>query len=537
MSNMAQVQTKLQEIRDRKDLVLKPTKFLKETFTDFDGTEKPLNIRYYQIQGIFHLLLMKRFILGDDTGLGKTLEAIGALCYLWAKQPNQKVIILTTKSATNQWASEFHKFTRGVTTILGKGTPAVRRKAREAFAKATGPTVMIMGYRAAVQDFTHLQHFKDYVFICDEATAFKNPKTQVHQVCQHLADSADRVWGLTATLIKNNLMEGYGIYRVVVPGLFQMSANQFMLYYCLTRMQKLPKSNRQIPVIIGYAKPKVLEFKETIAPYFLGRPKYEVASELPSLTIQSIPVEMTREQDEKYKDALEGLLEIGTSEGLIEKETTKLTAITYCQEIVNDLELIGATDCTSPKLETLIDLLSDGDFAEENVIVFTRFKTMVDIIMPRLKKAKIAAVRITGDENENEREAAKAAFQNPNSDVRVACITMAGSDAINLQAAKALICYDTPWSAGDFIQLVGRMIRIGSIHDTCYALHLVAKSFMHGATVDKRVMDVLGKKMNLIETVLGKRFKGEDDSTVIEVSNDISDIFSGLVDDARMLSI
>ena len=102
-----------------------------------------------------------------------------------------------------------------------------------------------------------------------------------------------------------------------------------------------------------------------------------------------------------------------------------------------------------------------------------------------------------------------------------------------MQAAKALICYDTPWSAGDFIQLIGRMIRIGSLHDTCYAIHLVAKSFQHKITIDKRVMEVLGKKMKLIEMVLGKRFKGEDDSSVIEVQNDISDIFNGLLDDAR----
>jgi len=466
-----------------------------------------------------------------------TLEAIAALCYLWAKIPNQKTIILTTKSATEQWAGEFHKFTRGVTVIKGKGTPAARKTAREAFAKATGPTVLIMGYRSAVQDFTHLQHFKDYTLICDEATAFKNPKTQVFQVCRHMAAQAATAWGLTATLIKNNLMEGYGIYQVIVPPLFeQYSYNQFMFYFCMVRMQPIPRSNRQIPVIIGYTKEKIQEFKEAIAPYFLGRPKYEVASELPSLTIRTVTVNMSGEQDDRYKDALDGLLEVSTSEGLVEKEVSKLTAVTYCQEIVDDLELIGGTDCLSPKLETLIDLLTDGEFSEDNVIVFTRFRTMVDIIMPRLAKAKIEAVRITGSENETQREEAKAAFQNPNSPVRVACITMAGSDAINLQAAKVLICYDTPWSAGDFIQLVGRMIRIGSIHDKCYALHLVAESLRHDTTIDKRVMNVLGKKMNLIESVLGKRFKGEgEDDSIIEVSNDISDIFSGLVEDAKNL--
>jgi len=309
--SMEQVQAALKKLMTRKDLTVKPTKHLKPTFTDFDGSEKPLKVRYYQIQGMLHLVLMRNFVLGDDTGLGKTLEAIVALCYIWEKEPDRKVIILTTKSATKQWAGEFSKFTTGVTTFLGMGTPVARTKAREAFAASTGPTVMIMGYRSAVQDFTHLQHFDDYIMICDEATAFKNPKTQVHQVCRHMADRSARAWGLTATLIKNNLLEGYGIYQVLVPELFQMTYNQFMMYYCLVRMQKLPRSNRQIPVVIGYAKPRVLEFKDNIAPYFLGRPKYEVASELPSLLIQTLNVEMTGEQDDRYKDALDGLLEIG----------------------------------------------------------------------------------------------------------------------------------------------------------------------------------------------------------------------------------
>jgi hypothetical protein len=65
------VHPKLKEIRERNDLKLKPTKYLKSTFTDFDGKEKPLNIRYYQVQGILHLVSVPRFLLGDDTGLGK----------------------------------------------------------------------------------------------------------------------------------------------------------------------------------------------------------------------------------------------------------------------------------------------------------------------------------------------------------------------------------------------------------------------------------------------------------------------------------
>jgi len=533
VSQMTVVQDRLKVLRGRTDLKLKKTKHLKETFTGFDGKEYPLTLRYYQVQGALHLVMMKRFVLGDDTGLGKTLEGITALCCVWETEPDRKAIILTTKSATKQWAGEFHKFTKGVRIIIGSGTPTQRKAARELFVKSTGPTVMIMGYRAVVQDFTYLQHFKGHILIADEATAFKNPKTQVHQVLLHLSTNADRSWGLTATLIKNNLMEGYGIYRVIVPGLFEMTPNQFMLYYCMVRMQQLPKSRRQIPVIVGYSAAKIKEFKDTIDPYFIGRPKHEVASELPSLVSSTVEVDMTDAQETKYADALAGLLEIiKTEEGLISKETTKLSAIAYCQEIVNDLGLIGFDLDDSPKLDVLVDMLTEGDLADEKIIIYSRFRKMVDIIMARLGKEKINSVRITGSENETARDMAGRTFQNPDSDVRVVCITAAGSEAINLQAAKAVVCYDTPWSAGDFLQLIGRMIRIGSVHDKCYVIHLLARG-AKGKTIDHRVMEVLGKKMNLIEAVLGKRFKGESDAVTVEVENDISDLFSALQQDAR----
>jgi SWI/SNF-related matrix-associated actin-dependent regulator 1 of chromatin subfamily A len=159
---------------------------------------------------------------------------------------------------------------------------------------------------------------------------------------------------------------------------------------------------------------------------------------------------------------------------------------------------------------------------------------MISYVMARLKKEKINAVRVTGKENVDQRRAAMKAFQDPDSDVRAIGITTAGSEAINLQAAKALICIDTPWSAGEFLQLLGRMIRIGSKHDKVYVVHLTARrSGSKKETIDHRTLEVLGKKMNLVEAVLGKRIKGEGDDTAIKVENDISDLFSSLRNDAK----
>jgi hypothetical protein len=892
---------KLKKIRERTDLEARPSAYMRDAFTALDGTPRPLKLRYYQVQGVMHLLAMKRFLLGDDTGLGKTLQSISALCYLWERTPDQKVLILTSKSSVEQWAGEFRKFTNGVTPFVSRGTPVQRRKVREAFWAETGPTVLVMGYRTAVQDFAELQDRDGYVLITDECfdyhtpvvladgtteligkivskrlpvsvmswnpdtgavepkpvinwfrnplnagkrkdlskvsfgysgnvrvtgshefytpsgkvplyrlrvgspvyhysnkipnevqwqvllgsllgdssitspdrnlqgmafghceaqrkllefkhsvlsqlgvsdirwganggypkkdgteklhgrffvngnpalssfidksgiwregkkrvtaewldrigplglavwhaddgslnthvdsngtvshvvsisthgftredhelmvgwlrwkwgvraevktaratgagrkpysylylnrketerffsilpgsipgvehkfpagmptvdvsgsstpvwglvedsitaierwspqpnhkyvydievegnhnyfsngtlvsncSAYKNSETQVHQVCKYLSSKAERTWALTATLIKNNLIEGWGVYNVLVPGLFG-SKNHFMNEYCITRMQILPGTRRQVPVIVGYRQRDIEEFRKRIDPYFLGRPKFEVASELPPLVTRHVKVGMTKLQETKYQEALEGLLLVGEKTGQTEeKEVTKLTAVTYCQQIVNHPELIGI-DGESEKLDALLDLITDGELDGEKVIVFTRFRKMVDIIVPALKKKGVRAVRITGAEDERERKTSQDAFQDPKSDARVVAITTAAAEAINLQAAKALIFYDTPWSAGDYLQILGRMIRIGSTHDRCYAIHLVTEG-----TIDDRVVKVLTKKMGLVESVLGKRIKGEDDAGVtVDATNDLSDLFSELISDAR----
>lgn len=461
-----------------------------------------------------------------------TLQSIAALCYLWEKNPNLKVVVLTSKSAVEQWAGEFTKFTRKTSVYVCRGEPKQRRKIREQYLASKGPTVIVMGYRGAVQDYADMQDWSGFVFITDEAAYYKNPETQIHQACFHLSQRAERTWALTATLIKNNLVEGWGVYRVVVPGLFG-SLNQFMNEYCITRMQQLPGTRRQVPVIVGYRGRDIKAFRDRIDPYFLGRPKFEVASELPPLVTRTVACKLTHFQQEKYAEALSGLLSIGVRDqktGAVsqeEKEVTPLTAVTYCQQIVNHPELIGS-EGDSDKLDTLLDLALNGELAGEKIIVYSRFSKMVDILVPALRKAGVETVRITGEEDEKERKKAQDSFQDPSSAVRVVCITDAAAEAINLQMAKAIVFYDTPWSAGNFLQILGRMIRIGSTHDRCYALHLVVPK-----TIDDRVVKVLGQKMTLVESVLGKRLKGLDEGVTVDVANDLSDLFEGLLSDAR----
>ena len=75
--------TKLKKVREDSELQIRNSTYLKDKITLLDGREIDFQLRYYQAQMVVHLLTMRRFVVGDDTGLGKTLEAIASLCYLW----------------------------------------------------------------------------------------------------------------------------------------------------------------------------------------------------------------------------------------------------------------------------------------------------------------------------------------------------------------------------------------------------------------------------------------------------------------------
>lgn len=456
-----------------------------------------------------------------------TIQAISALCFLWDKKPDNKVMVITTKSAAPQWVDEFDKFTVGVKTFLCKGSPKKRESIFREWLDSEGPSVLVLGYATVRQDITRLgkECPKGLWLITDEASAYKTPSTAVHQCVRLLSESAEKHWALTATLIENHLLEGWAIYKALIPG-FLAGKAWFTETFCITQNQRV--GSKWIEKIVGYRPGAPEDFKRLIEPFFLGRPKMLVAKELPPLTRRRLYVDMSTEQSAKYDEALAGLLGIIDAEGEAkEVETTKLTSLIYCQQIVNSTELLGI-EGRSKKLDALIDLLTEGDLSDEKVIVYTRFRKMVDIIERELTKKKIPCTRITGAENEDQRSLNKKAFQDPKNPTRVIVINSAARQGVNLQAAKALIFFDTPWSAGDYLQILGRMIRIGSTHDAVFAYHLITRD-----TIDEKVQQVLGKKMKLVERVLGRRIKGEDDEIEVAEGNEIGMLFDLLQQDAR----
>lgn len=532
------VYEKLLEVRASKTVSLKPNPLLRTEIRGLNGQPEPFRLRYYQSQGVYHLLMMPRMVLGDGTGLGKTVEAIAALCYLWAtKEPNNKVLIIAPKSAIPQWADEIRRFTTDVEPITSTGDLASRKRAYVRFFEPGGRKVLLMNYQVLCRDWVQgmvrpllpngrpdpkqpvvpgmLDRLtalaaSDLVVVFDEATAFKNMRTKTWEVCRFLADRSKRAYGLTATLLKNNLMEGFSIFKCIRPEVFTTKTS-FLDTFCVVKMQATSRGMK-IPIVVGYRNLDL--FRSRIDPFFLGRPKHAVSDELPTLTTKELRFTLTPLEESKYREALKGLLELGDGELKDYEEHKAFVSLTYCQQTVNSLALLRfqegdeGFDGVGSKEQELVDLVNE-ELDGEKIIVYTRFESHVARLQALLAKVKIKSARITGKEKDADRRRAQQAFQDLDNPVRVMFITDAGSEAINLQAASAMIFYDAPWSWGNYVQIIGRMIRIGSPHKGVLVYHLVSeRPGDKPDTIDGYVLKMLRRKKNLIDRVIGEAAVG-----------------------------
>jgi SNF2 family DNA or RNA helicase len=376
----------------------------------------------------------------------------------------------------------------------------------------------------------------DVSVIFDEAHALKSvsPPSQTHRISKALASFCVYKYGLTATPITNNLMDLYGIYSVLAPG-YLGKLYQFHENYCKFKDIYIPigkrppddmedkRPRRRVPKLVGYKN--LDHFKDTVYPLYFGHRKTEVEQQLPKLIQKVINIPLSSRQSEVYKlvkkKAIEDLGKIrdesyqraGMSLDDLDdshKSTLEHTLVGFIrlQQAANSLELlpadfIGVHDKDSSKIEELVRILKE-ELGNEKVVIFSKYKNMVNLVGAALKKEGIKYVRITGDEKTQElkHESMKAFQKDP--EIQVCLITTAGSASINLQISAYLICLDLPWSLGSLVQLIGRIHRLGSTHNSVVVLFFLAEG-----TIDYYIYDILKGKKELADYVVDGTDIGE----------------------------
>ena len=372
---------------------------------------------------------------------------------------------------------------------------ALKVQAKEAFeAQFKDCDLYILNYETLLDEKVRkaLRKIKPQYVFSDEAHYIKSASAKRSKFLCEFSDARIKV-GATATPIKRDPSDLYGLFRFIKPELF-ISKSRFATTYLRT--------DRATGRVIGTKNEKQLSAQ--IDPYMIVKTKEEVAKQLPKLVIMQRYAEFSSDQADVNQVLLDELDEVNEQQKRVlskygtdpdprivknDPEYQKLDARamalqTYMLELADSPLLLtseGAQkympkDKKSYKLEMLIELLGEIIESGEKAAIFSRWTRMHDIITERIRKEpglkKIGIAYHSGQISNKKRDEEVRRFRT-DPDCKVLLMSNSGAEGINLSECQYLIEMEPAESYAIQTQRHGRVERADATHDTAYVIQLL----------------------------------------------------------------
>jgi len=444
------------------------------TDCDFDVKLAMGSLLGYQKAGVKYLELSGgRALLGDDMGLGKSLQA---LAYLQEHPEIRPAIIVCPSSIKLNWGREIDKW-----MLDGK---------RKSYELISGRTTYPLSYADIyiinydiLGDWVDTLHSLDpKIVIGDEAHLVKNRDAGRTKAFRDLIDGIPHLILATGTPVMNRPVELWTLLNMVNPhawGTFKEYASR----YCNARLVSAGNGRKRLDV---NGASNLEELHERSKPYIIRRLKEDVLTELPPKRRASVVIELSAKHKRLYQEAI-GEVEkaINAPTGNAGKDYTNVLAkIEYAKQA----SAAGKLDCGA--IQWIEDFLESG----EKLIVFATHKFVVQAVMERFGKI---AVSITGETRNEDRQKAVDVFQgDPKIRLFVGNIQAAGVGLTLTQASNVCFLELGAWTPGAFDQAEDRAWRLGQKNSvTCY--YMVSEN-----TIDMDIFELLEKKRMIIQKVV-----------------------------------
>ena len=454
----------------------------------------------YQKWGIkCGLMVGDGFLIGDSPGLGKSIQSLGIALQRKKEGNVNTCLIVCLASLKYNWLSEIEKFTKERALVVDGSIEERRKKwcADGYFFKIVNYEILVkdlfvekmektMRYgrpefeRKTKQNFSPEEiEFRKYMqkqfdmIIVDEIHAIKAHKSQRTRALKQL--KAKYRLGLSGTPIDGRLEELHSIFEFLKPGLFESKA-RFMERHAIFDNFGNPK-----------AYIHVQEVRDKIVPYYIRRQKEKVLKDLPEKLHKDIYVELGKAEYKLYKDIIKGAHEIT-------EEEQAAVRILRTRQFLDFPELLGMHN-KSDKFLALSDLLTELiESNRENVLIFTQYRQVLDLILFNLKN-RYNVLQIHGDVGTKERVDIVNKF-NEDRKYQILIGTDAMSTGLNIGGANSVINYDDSFSPAVMQQRADRAHRATTRHN------VTVYRFICTNTIEENIRKVLGNKMDLNNSVL-----------------------------------
>jgi SNF2 family DNA or RNA helicase len=426
-------------------------------------------VQYYkhQTEGVRRMARMQSFLLADDMGLGKSLQALTVAAIDIFRGRNTKVLVVAPVSLKTNWAEEIEKFTRIPYVVLGqkfdengkivKLNPDGRILQLLEFDRIEGPKILITNYEQIVSHKVQIHKMMFDTGIFDEAHYLKSPKSARTKACHYL--DLNRTMLLTGTPMLNQVNELWSLLTMIDPARWsRKSYFSFVNQFCVMGGFK----DKQI---VGVKNEKKLT--EYLQSVMIRRLKSEVL-DLPDVQIIQRKVDLLPKQRKLYDTAMNELQVDMVGLDQPYEIDNALTKFTRLKQICGTTLAFDGED-NSAKLDLVIsdamEVLNNG----HKLVIFTQFRPVQEALVNRFVQhgAKnptedFDVWELHGDIKQHERQPTVHMWgQDPKPTVIVCMLQVAGI-GLNMTYARNGFFVDKLFVPGLNQQAVDRMHRIGA---------------------------------------------------------------------------
>lgn len=473
-----------------------------------ESVEIPQNFSFktspfkHQVEGFEYGLSHNNWLLGDEQGLGKTKQVIDiAVAKKLALGYKHCLIVCGVNGLKWNWVEEIKTHSNEQAYILGQ-----RQRAGKTVIGSTSDKLNdIMNlFRANdntpyfiitnVESLRNEQIVTKLKLLCqkkiinivaaDEVHKMKNPASQ--QGKGFLQIQPECKIAMTGTPLMNNPFDLYIILKWL--GYEKHTFNAFKHHYATY-------GGYGGYEVIGYRYLDELQHK--LDSIMLRRLKNDVL-DLPEKTHIAEYVEMTPKQAQIYKEISS---EIRMNIDQIKMANNPLAELIRMRQATGYTGILSSKVCESAKLDRMEELVSDAIENNKQVVIFSNWTQMTDVVYDRLCGKYPLAV-ITGQTKDAERQQMVEKFQSGKAKVIIGTIGAMGT-GITLTAGTVEIFLDEPWNRANKEQAEDRCHRVGTKQNvTIYTI--LCKD-----TIDERINELVEKKGKMADALVDGRYNGD----------------------------
>ncbi len=494
-----------------------------------------------------------RYLLADEVGLGKTIEAGLIMRELKLRGLVKRVLVIAPKGLVTQWVAEMRThFNEDFRLLIPSDFSAYRRIAKEDNIWQSHPQVVCpmdsvkplesrRGWSAKQVAEYNQERFEDLIsagwdlVVVDEAHRLSGSTDQVarFKLGQGLSEASPYFLLLSATPHQGKTDAFHRLVSLIdsqaFPDVDSVTRDRVQPYVIRTEKRLAitaegkplfkPRKTELASVSWGETHRDQQLLYEAVTEYVregYNQAMREKRSYIGFLMIlmQRLVVSSTsaiRTTLERRLEALEAPQEQLTLfpmcsddewvdlDGQEQIETLLTTRLKALKNEYAEVKLLleAATRCTQAgsdvKAEAMLDWLyriqADEGDLELKVLVFTEFIPTQQMLQQFLTERGFAVICLNGSMGMDERKKVQDAFAK---DARILISTDAGGEGLNLQFCHVVINYDIPWNPMRLEQRIGRVDRIGQTHV------VRAVNFIFEDSVEHRVREVLEEKLAII---------------------------------------